>query len=280
MFLGVNYMDNLKKSAASLDDRIHQTRYSLVRKSNELIQKYRADLNSPQFKITMYLIAKAYTYDESSEYTFDIQDFCRCCGLDDDNGGNYKRLKDEIKKLKDKSLWYEIYGNPDVEVTMSIINKAWIYKKSGKIKLRIDDDMKPYILKLKESWESKGIPYTQFALLYTLPMKSRYSIRLYELMKSWEKAKTHYWDIDELKELLNCPEYKNKNFKQKILVPATKEVNELTDITISYEFQKEGRAFKFVHFTIMPKEIDERLKVDESIFSQLNGQVGFEDLGY
>lgn len=47
------------------------------------------------------------------------------------------------------------------------------------------------------------------------------------------------------------------------------------DITISYEFEKEARAFKFVHFTITPKEIDERLKVDEAVFSQL----GFKELG-
>jgi len=267
-----------KKIEETQEDTTHRDRYSMVRKSNDLIQRYRADLNSPQFKITMYLIAKAYTFDENSEYTFDIQDFCRCCGLDDDSGGNYKRLKEEIKKLKDKSLWYEVYGNPDIEVTMSIINKAWIYKKSGKIKLRIDDDMKPYILKLKESWELQGIPYTQFALLYTLPMKSRYSIRLYELLKSWEKAGTHYWDIEELKKLLNAETYeRTADFNRKVLKVAQSEINELTDITISYEFEKEERSFKFVHFTIKPKEVDERLKVDEVIFTQLDGQLGLDE---
>lgn len=260
------------------ENKLHNERYGMVRKSNELIQKFRADMNTPQFKLTMYLIAKAYTYEDTLDYTFDIKDFCRCCGIDDDNGNNYRRLKDEIKHLSDKSIWYNVYGDSDVEVLIRFINKVWIYKKSGKIKLRIDEDMKPYILRLKKSWEEQGIPYTQFSLLYTLPMKSRYSIRLYELLKSWETAGKHYWDIEELKQLLNCPEYANKNFKQKALDIAVKEINDLSDITVSCDLEREGRKFKYVHFTIKQKAVDARLEVDRAIFEQLNGQLSIDDL--
>ena len=219
-----------KKIEDTPEDKLQIERYSMVRKSNDLIQKFRADLNSPQFKLTMYIIAKAYTFDENLEYTFDIKDFCCCFGLDTDSGGNYKRIKEEIKKLSDKSLWYDIYGNADEEVIMRFIQEAHIYKKTGKIKITINKYMKPYILNLKESWEQQGIPYTQFALLYTLPMKSKYSIRLYELLKSWEKAGAHYWDIDDLKVLLNATEYPNKNFNQKVLKVALAEINELCEL--------------------------------------------------
>ena len=119
---------------------------------------------------------------------YNRKDFCQCCGLDDDNGNNYRRLKREIRKLSNKSEWVEVWGDPDTEVLVRLVSKAWFNARSGKVRIRLDEDIKPYILELRKNWEQKGELYTQFALLYTLPMKSLYSIRLYELLKSWANA--------------------------------------------------------------------------------------------
>lgn len=273
-----NRTRKMRATIGSDADRIQNDRYALVRKSNDLIQNFRADMNTPQFKITMYLIAKAYTYEDTLEYVFDIKEFCKCCGLDDDSGGNYDNVRETIKKLRDKSIWYPVYGDPDVEVTLSIIKKAWIYKRSGKIKILLDEDIKPYILDLKKNWELNGVPFTQFPLLYTLPMRGKYSIRLYEILKSWEGAGNHYWKLEEFKNLLGSNYTRDQDFRRFLLEKAQHEINELSDINISFEFKKQ-RNTKYIYFIIKAKDISARLKVDQTIFDQLNGQMSFTDMG-
>lgn len=94
-----SYLDMPSDLGSRAENKVRSEREQIVQKSNELIRKFRAEMNTPQFKISLYLISKAYTLDNDLEYTFDIKDFCQCCGLDDDSGGNYKRLKREIVSL-------------------------------------------------------------------------------------------------------------------------------------------------------------------------------------
>lgn len=95
-------------------------------------------------------------------------------------------------------------------------------------------------------------------------MKSQYSIRLYELLKSyydmkvgqtdrreWKektyKPKKISWivELEELKKLLmvdTIKSYENyKNMRIKVLEPAQKEINELTDINVYFEPITKGR---------------------------------------
>jgi plasmid replication initiation protein len=269
--------------AVKKENEIRKNRMEIVRKSNDLIQRFRAEMNTPQFKITLYLISKAYTYENTLDYTFDIQDFCKCCGLDFDNGNNYIRLKRELKKLADKSQWVEVFGDPDVEVLVRLVSKYWIYKRSGKIKIRLDEDIKPYILQLRENWENNSTPYTQFALLYTLPMRSLYSIRLYELLKSWEHSSPayddgHWWSISDLQQLLNSNYDRYQDFRRKVIEIALREINEYSDITVSYEPIKEGRSYKYIQFYIKSKSEKQLIEIKQHNHDTLDGlQMSFDD---
>lgn len=256
-------------------------RHLMVKQSNKLIQKFRHDLsNKTQYRITMYLIAHAYNFDDNLIYWFDIKDFCRCCGIDEDSGGNYRHLKDEMKKLRAKCVWFDVYGDPDVETMLAIVNHCWVYKKSGKIKVEIDYQMKPYILDLKRNWEENGVPYTQYLLLNTLPMKSLYSARLYELLKSWQRASEQAWEINELKQLLDATTYtRYQDFRRKVLEIAKREINQYcNDINIDYSAEKDGnRSYKYIVFKITQKSIPEKLEAEKGVLTELDGNIHFWD---
>ena len=115
-----------------------------VTKANELIQKSRFNLSLQQQKIVLYLISQITPYDEDFKlYDFSIPEFCRVCGIDCNNGKNYKDLKTALKEIRDKSIWVTL---PDGrETTLAWIEKPYIEPKNGVVQVRLDKDMKPYL---------------------------------------------------------------------------------------------------------------------------------------
>ena len=222
-----------------------------VVKSNDLIQKSRFELSLQEQKIILYLISKIKPNDkEFEEYEFEIRKFCRLCGIDYDNGKNYKNVKETIKKLSDKSLWVKL--DTGKQVLLRWINEASIDEKTGVIKLRLHNVMKPYLMELKSR-------FTQYELVYTLGMKSRYAIRLYELLKSYEHRGRWVVEIENLKKLLSAEIYERYvDFRRKVLEIALREINELSDIYAAYEVIKSGRKYVKIEFEVRVKGSQEQ----------------------
>jgi len=247
------------------DTKLQELRSYKIVKANDLIQKSRYNLQLQEQKIILYLISKIKPEDmELKEHLFEIKEFCKVCGLDDDNGKNYMNIKRTLKSLRDKSIWITLSNGS--ETTLAWIDKVTINKYSGAIKIKIDDIMKPYLLQLQEC-------YTQYELLYTLAMKSQYSLRLYELLKSYEYQHKKNFDINELRKLLSAENYNRfPDFKRYVLDTAIRETNSISDLNITYEIIKEGRRYAKIEFTIkIKKDLNEKLitwaKIDEVISS-------------
>jgi len=100
-----------------------------------------------------------------------------------------------------------------------------------------------------------------------LAMKSQYSIRLYELLKSYEYQRKRIFDIEELKLRLSAEHYKRfPDFKRKVLDRALEEINTLSDLDVTYTIIKESRRFAKIEFTMMViKDINKRLKTWSNI---------------
>lgn len=240
-------------------NNVTEARSLMVVKANDIIQKARFQLSTQEQKIIIYLISKIKPRDkEFQPYQFDIAEFCRVCGIDERSGKNYRDLKSTIKALADKSLWVTI---GDHEVLFRWINDVDIEKKSGTIEIQFHERMKPFLLDLKNN-------YTQYEMLYILAMKSQYAIRLYELMKSQVfKKKPVTYDIDEIKRLLMAENYiKLSDLKSRVIDIAATEINNLSDIFISYELIKQGRSYTQIKFRVQIKtELDDRLEAIKKI---------------
>ena len=247
-----------------------------VRKSNELIQKSRFNLTLQQQKIILFLISQISPYDEDFKtYHFNIIEFCNICGIDIKGGKSYEELKNNIKAIADKSMWITLPDNNNKETLFRWIEAPVIEKNSGIIELRLNQALKPYLIQLREN-------FTQYDIVFTLLFKSKYSIRLYELIKSIhfneENKYIKDFPLTELKSLMGADTYKTyQDFKRYALNPAIEEINKTSDKIISYTPIKRGRKVDIIRLTIETKEAFDRMKVRVIAEKLLDKQITFFD---
>lgn len=247
-----------------------------VVKGNELIQQNRFELSLIEQKAVAFICSMIKPIDAVDrangisfqlEYEFSIRDYCRVCGIDYDNGKNYANVKATLKKLSDRSMWVTFEENSAEEVLCRWLSKVRINKKSGIAHIKLDEDLVPYLFDL-------GRKFTEYQLYNILAMKSAFSVRIYELMKSYAFRRTYTYELDDLKRLLmveDVKSYKNFNlFKTKVLDKAQEEINELTDINIYFEPITKGRKVVKVKFCIEPKKPLERFLVSAVTNERLN----------
>lgn len=261
-----------KKLSERQEMQVRSGREMEIYKRNDMIQKGRHELTLQEQRCVLYAISKIKPEDSVfQEYTFELSDFYKLCGLQKES---YTELKAILIGLKQKTWWVETA--PDVESTVSWFNKVRTNKKSGTVTVRFDDDMMPYLLELTKNNQY----YTHYQLKYVLPMKSQYAIRLYELLKSYQRNNYEwFFDIEGLKKQLNCESYKDfKDFRRRVIEPAVEEINEFTDIKIAWEPVKEGRKVARVTFYMVGKKKSALLEADRAISDALDGQIDLLEL--
>lgn len=244
---------------------ISKMRDYYVVKGNELIQQNRFELSLPEQKTIAFICSMIKPIDSAArtkdipfqlEYNFNIRDYCKVCGIDYDAGKNYTNVKATLKKLSDRSMWITFDSNPDEEILCRWFSKVRTNKKSGIAHVKLDEDIVPYLFDL-------GQKFTQYQLFNILAMKSAFSVRIYELMKSYAFQKNKIFEIDELKHLLMVSDVKSYKdfslFRAKVLEKAQEEINELTDLNISFESITKGRKVVKIKFLIEQKNPIERM---------------------
>lgn len=229
-------------------------RHNTVVKANALVQRSRFSLSAQQQRIVLFIISQIELSDEEFKlYEFKITEFCRVCGIEP-KGDIYSLLKKQIKAISDKSVWITLENGE--ETLLRWIEKPYMDKRTGTIKIKLDADMKPYLLQLKEK-------FTEYELIYTLNFKSKYSIRLYEYLKSIHYKKltpyTQTIPIEQFQMLLDSNYEDFKDFHTRVLKPAQKEINSYSDIKFAYNLIKEGRKAVAICFTVETKGAADRL---------------------
>lgn len=251
-------MDN--KSLLEHEERMEllQSRENKVVKHNDLVQKSRFSLTLAEQKTINFLVSlikpkKDATDIQPLEYEFDIKQYCKICGIDYKQGENYRMVRDTLKSLRDKSV---MMTKPDgTETSVSWLNKFWSNKGKGWAKIRFDEDIAPYLFELLENT-------TRYQLLNVLPMKSKYSVRLYEICRSWAGLKSHTYKIEELRKMLDIPDDELKrypDFRRKVLEVAQREINEYTDLNVYFEPMSKGRKVEQIRIHITEKSEIERI---------------------
>lgn len=247
-----------------------------IYKSDELIQKARYSLSITEQRFLLYSISKIQQeHDSSSFYDIRLSDFQKVCGTDADE--SYSHVKAWIKRLADKSWWIKQNRSESLVRWFSSVK---VFPGSDLIQVKFHEDMFPYLFRLAEQMRESGQLYTGYTFRYVLPMKSTYSVRLYELIKSYQKNNIKWWFLlDDLRRLLDCECYKRfPDFRRYVLEPAVKEINLYTDIKLEYVLVKKGRKVTAVDFTILEKEFGELVKAHRHGLTELDGKVHYWDM--
>ena len=235
-----------------MKDTRQSDRNQFVVKSNDLIQKSRYSFNLEAQRIILFAISKIKPQDTVNEwYEFSVSDICHACGITDDSGANYILIKNYLKELRDKSWFIDL---PDgTSTTVSWLDKVKINQGSGTVQVRFDEDLSNFLFDLRRR-------YTQYKLDTVLCFKSKYSIRLYELMKSYlmrdtlikNAEKDIDFALDDLKKRMDAETYNRyADFKRKVLTPAIREINRFSDdMSITYEEITSGKKVEKIVFIL------------------------------
>ncbi len=225
----------------------------LVVKENELIQRASYNLTMEEQKMLCYVISKIKPTDKEFErYTISALDFAEVCGINKANV--YRDFKKMVDSFDTKSQWIKI---GDDNIKFRTFSEAEYNEKNGSITLLLNSRLKKYLLDIGKQGQ-----YTKYELWNILSLKSKYSIRLYELFRSYSYQQEKEFDIDDLKSLLCAENYKVfADFKRYVLDKGIQEINIFTDLKVTYETKKAGKEHKVqkIIFKIHKKKIDDRL---------------------
>jgi len=232
-----------------------------VRQHNA-ITNARHDLSSVQLDIYFMLLSLLRPGDtQNTKYEIGVLQIEEITG----RKWNYQQLRDATGGLIGKV--FEIEEN-DGLLQVSMMSSAKYLKGKGKIQLTISEDLKPYLVDLKNN-------FTSFQLYCVLSMSSKYAKWMYVQFSRWKDVGYYSYELDDLKILLNLKDPKGKvpeqykqwgQFKDYVLEPAVRQINDLSDINISFQIEKKGKSVYKIHFTIsqvrrfqtiVPFEIDD-----------------------
>lgn len=230
-------------------------------KKNPLIQA-QFDLTAIEYKIILAALSKINpSLKIIDSISFEIKEFCDLLKVQ--KKGMYTYLKDACDKLIRRVVTIEHDKNDWIKF-------SWLHSikyKNGVITLKFHSQLEPYLLFCKENKS-----YTKYLLENVIDMNSKYSIRIFELTKQYEKIGYRIFELDELKQLLGIPKTKYKqlsHFRNKVLNPSKEEVNGLSDINIDFELIKVGRKVEKIKYIIKSKAFMLDNKTQYDLFPKL-----------
>ena len=170
----------------------------------------------------------------------------------------YKALKDACKDLFARQFSYQ-----ELSEKGSIINQTsrWVsqigyIETEGSVQLIFAPAIVPLITRLEKQ-------FTSYELAQVAKLGSKYAMRLYEILIAWRSTGKLTIELAELRERLGLgvSEYKvMSDFKKSVLDLAMTQINEHTDIKISYEQHKKGRTISSFTFRFKVKPAEKNLK--------------------
>lgn len=222
----------------------------LVVKHNQIIESAYT-MTTTEAKIIAKLTSMIKKDDEDfKEHTFKVRDLLRELGLGEKN---HIALEQSIDKLMSRIIEIKLdkknkKGENDI-LKITFVSSCIYRHSTSEIVLRYDPNLKPYFLQLNQN-------FTKYFLKNILELKSFYSIRIYEMLKQYEKLRERVIEIDHLRKMLEIQpsEYKlYADLKKRVLLTAEKEINEKTDLLVSFEEIKTVRKITAVRFKIEKK---------------------------
>ena len=170
-------------------------------------------------------------------------------------GVNPRTLYKDLDLISNKLMKYEMEIRDDERKFFEKI-RPFPYSKyeAGKFYLRIEQSMEEYLLELKDR-------FTIYDIDNIRRLKSNYSLRIYEILKSYEWVNEYVFDIEEFKQIIGVSTAKSGkiendlydryyDFRKYVLLVAQKELAENTDISFTFEEIRKRRKVDKIKFYI------------------------------
>jgi len=229
----------------------------LVVKDNALINaSYNLEVTEQRLILLSIIRARETGQGISSDSKLEIHASDYASRFDVTKEAAYNALKNAVNNLFERKFSFkEIHKDTNKEI---VVKSRWVSRIAyvddlATLEVTFAPDVVPLITRLEKH-------FTSYQLKQVAQLTSKYAIRLYEFLIAWRNVgKTPVISLSEFREKLGLEinEYqKMVNFKSRVLEPAIKQINELTDINVKYEQYKTGRSISGLSFTFKHKKID------------------------
>lgn len=231
----------------SSDIELYEKKYpaNWIVMQNKISQAFK-DMTIDEKRIIMLASSIARVKDATEQTAIEItaKDFSEACTLN--KKSVYQQLKDASYNLMKRSFSYVDEKNRKVAVQWVIRTRY----EDGFISIYFPSEVL-YMLKVFDKFN----PYTKYKKSDVLSLKLNYSIDLYHLAKKYEGMGGFSISLDDYRGQLQTPDSYDKinNLKSNAVDKPIKEINEKTDITITYENVKRGRTVVGLKFTVKAK---------------------------
>ena len=242
-----------------------------VIKSNTLVSAS-YHLNLSEIRLLDIALAALSEYEEEEKHVTTVPDFieiradeyAKLYGVTVEQA--YTALREASEQLFSRYFRYQVkaegYSSFTEERKARWVGEIGYRKSEGVVTLSFTKALVGLAGQFKTGGE-----FTRYHVEQKAPLTSIYAHRLYEMMMQWRKSQqVPYISYQELRTRfeIDSKEYKRmSNFKSRVLEPALKQINELTDIKVSYVQEKKGRSI--IGFTFKYKFKDKPKKTLKDI---------------
>lgn len=228
---------------------------SLVVKDNALINaSYNLELTEQRLIMLAIINARESGQGITADSKLEIHasDYAKLFNVSAD--ASYKALREAVNNLFNRQFSYTAEYKKTGKV--GIVRSRWVSRifyvdDLALLEITFAPDVVPLITRLEEH-------FTKYEAKQVAHLTSKYATRLYELLIAWrEVGKVPQLELSEFRNRLGLidNEYTAmSDFKKRVLEPSVKQINEHTDITVTYEQHKKGRIISGFSFKFKQKQ--------------------------
>lgn len=249
-----------KQTALSLFDE----NKTIIKKHSSLIQTNNVTTLQQRKSINAFiLVARQVLKRDPNQTTFKIE-LSTLKKLAWIKNTNYEAVKESLKGLLTTAIEYNVLDK-DKEVEWGAFTIL------SEVSIKTENNNNAVISfgfpsKILEQIKSPRM-YSTLDLVIIRDLNSKYSLALYELLKDYQNLWYIIFKVDELKKTLWVDHMKGykvfSEFRKRVLNPAVNEINEKTDLKVSYEWKKQGAEYIEIEFKVKSKKTAEELNLSE-----------------
>jgi plasmid replication initiation protein len=226
-----------------------------IRQHNALTNA-RYEYTELQLDLFFFLVSKLRKDQKSDTYELNIKELSTLTGKKYDLAYLRKATEDMGSRM------FEV-ETPERHVQLWMFRSVEYLKGLGIIEVSLSDKIIPYLFELQSN-------FTSYGLASALRLTSKYAKRIYPICSQWKDlGETKKHDIQDFKRMLGLLDDKGldkmprtSDFRKSVLDIAVKQINEHTELHISYELEKRGKTFKNITFKVKTQALAETIPFD------------------
>lgn len=226
---------------------------ALVYKSNSLVEaSYRLSVTEQRLILAcISQVRRDEAVTDEVMYSVSAKNIAALSETDEKTA--YRDLREAALRLMNRKVRIEKETNSNAH-RKEVLLCSWVQsikyvEAEGRVCLRFNKDMLPYLSTLTEQ-------FTKYRLKAVAKMSSAYAIRLYELLAQWRDKGKREVELEWLRNALQLGDKYPaiKDLKKWVIEPAVAQINQHSDIKVSYSQRKTGRAVTHLQFIFAPQQ--------------------------